>query len=95
MQTKAALWLIAVFVGVIALHQLYNPRTNALADASRFDHVSIIAPVFLYKGQQGLLLLDKRNGNVWFAGRSSDQMVLKYGDPVVLTQLPLEKLDGR
>jgi hypothetical protein len=88
-----AQWLIALSLAVIALRPLYRPDTRVSADAPRFDHVQIVAPVFLYKGQQGLLLLDKRNGNIWFLGRSSDEMVLKYGEPVLVTQLPLEKLD--
>lgn len=91
--SKIALWLIVLFLGIIALRPLYNPPAAVSADASKFDHVSIVAPVFLYKGQQGLLLMDKRNGNIWFLGRGSDQLTLKYGDPVFVTQIPLEKLD--
>ena len=91
--SKPALWLIAVFLGIIALRPLYSPPATVSADAAKYDHVSILAPVFLYKGQQGLLLMDKRNGNIWFLGRGSDQMSLKYGDPIFVTQIPLEKLD--
>ena len=91
--SKPALWLIAAFLGIIALRPLYNPAAAVSADASKFDHISIVAPVFLYKGQQGLLLMDKRNANIWFIGKGNDQMTLKYGDPVFVTQIPLDKLD--
>ena len=91
--SKLVLWLIAVFLGIIALRLLYSPPTTVSADSPKYDHVSIVAPVFLYKGQQGLLLMDKRNGNIWFIGRGSDQLTLKYGDPVFVTQIPLDKLD--
>ena len=90
---KLALWVIALFLGIIALRPLYSPDARVSADASKFDHVYIVAPVFVYKGQQGLLLMDKRNGNVWFIGKGSDQMSLKYGEPVFVTQIPLDKLD--
>ena len=90
---KPALWLIALFLGIIALRPVYSPRATVSADAPKYDHVSIVAPVFLYKGQQGLLLIDKRNGNIWFIGRGNDQLTLKYGDPVFVTQIPLDKLD--
>jgi len=91
--SKAALWLIALFLGIIALRPLYSPEARVSADTSKFDHVYIVSPMFLYKGQQGLLLMDKRNGNVWFIGRGNDQLTLKYGEPVFIIQIPLEKLD--
>jgi hypothetical protein len=90
---KPALWLIALFLGIMALRPLYSPEVRVAADASKFDHIYIVATVFVYRGQQGLLLLDKRNGNIWFIGRGSDQMILKYGEPVFVTQIPLDKLD--
>ena len=91
--SKAALWVIAVFLGFIALRPLYSPDARVSADSSKFDHVYIVAPVFLYKGQQGLLVMDKRNGNIWFIGRGTDHLNLKYSEPVFVTQVPLEKLD--
>jgi hypothetical protein len=87
------LWLIALFLAIAALRPLYIPPAQVSADSSKFEHVYIVAPVFVYKGQQGLLLLDKRNGNIWFVGKGNDQLTLKYGEPVFMTQLPLEKLD--
>jgi len=49
----------------------------------------IVATTFLYKGQQGLLVLDKRNGNVWFIPKSNDQ----FQDPAFVIRVPFEKLD--
>ena len=91
--SKPALWLIALFLAIIALRPLYRPDVSASAESPRFDHIYVVAPVFIYKGQQGLLLMDKRNGNIWFIGRGSDQLTLKYGEPAFVTQVPLEKLD--
>jgi hypothetical protein len=91
--SKPAGWTIAIFLGIIALRPLHNPEVKVAADSPKFDHVNIVAPVFLYRGQQGLLVLDKRNGNVWFIGRGTDELLLKYSDPVFITQIPLDKLD--
>ena len=91
--SQPALWLIALLLGIVALRPLYRPMVNVAADSPKYDHVNVLAPVFLFKGQQGLLLMDKRNGNIWFIGRGSDQMTLKYGEPVFVTQVPLDKLD--
>ena len=69
---------------------LFNPAVNVQAqDGARFDHVVIVATTFLYKGQQGLLVLDKRNANVWFIPKANDQ----FKDPVFVLRVPFEKLD--
>ena len=91
--SRPALWLIAAFLGIIALRPLYQPEQRVAAESPKYDHINIVAPVFLYKGQQGLLLIDKRNGNIWFIGRGNDELALKYGEPVFVTQIPLDKLD--
>jgi hypothetical protein len=88
----AALWVAILLLGVIATRPFYDREATASADSGRFDYVHVVAPVFLYKGKQGLLLLDKRNGNVWFIGKA-DELELKYQEPVFVTQIPLEKLD--
>jgi hypothetical protein len=62
----------------------------AYAAEARFDHVAIVSAAFLYKGEPGLLLLDKRNGNVWYMGHK--QAV--FEEPVLLGRVPFEKLDG-
>ena len=91
--SRAAIWLIALSLGFMALRPVYSPGTKVSAESLRFDHVYIIAPVFLYKGHQGILLMDRRNGNIWFLAKGNDALTLKYGDPVFITQLPLDKLD--
>jgi len=86
---KSILLAIAVFLGILALGPLFHPAVNVQAQGARFDHVMIVATTFLYKGQQGLLLLDKRNGNVWFIPRSGDQ----FQDAAFVVRVPFEKLD--
>ena len=44
---------------------------------------------FLYKGQQGLLVLDKCNGNVWFYPKVNDA----FHDPVFVMRMQFEKMD--
>ena len=60
-----------------------------MAQSARFDNVNIVSPVFLYKGQQGLLEMDRRNANVWFIPKVNDQ----FGTPTFVLRLPFEKLD--
>ena len=86
---KAILIAIALFLGIIALRPFFDPALKAQAQAARFDHVTIVSAVFLYKGQQGLLVLDRRNANVWFIPKKDDQFL----DPVFVIRVPFEKLD--
>jgi len=86
---KVILLVIALFLGVIAIRPFFAPETTVLAQAARFDHVMIVATTFLYKGGQGLLVLDRRNGNVWFIPRMADG----FQDPVFVIRMPFEKLD--
>jgi hypothetical protein len=51
--------------------------------------VQVVATTFLYKGQQGLLVLDRRNANVWFIPKVSDQ----FQTPVFVVKLPFDKLE--
>ncbi len=86
---KLILLVIAFFLGWLALRPLFEPAVQVQAQSARFDHVAIVSTVFLYKGRQGLLLADKRNGNVWFMPRVDEV----YQDPVFILRLQLEKLD--
>ena len=86
---KSILAIIALFLGIIALRPLFDPPTTALAQPARFDHVFIASAVFLYKGQQGMLVMDRRNANVWFIPKVSDS----FQDPVYVMKLPFDKLD--
>jgi hypothetical protein len=86
---KGILLVIAVFLGIIAVRPLIVPEVTAMAQPARFDHVYIAASTFLYKGQQGMLVLDRRNANVWFIPKVNDQ----FQTPVWVIRLPFEKLD--
>ncbi len=86
---QAILLAIALLLGMIAVHPFFEPRVQVHAESAKFDHVQIVATTFLYKGQQGLLVLDRRNANVWFIPRSGDQ----FGTPVFVIRVPFEKLD--
>jgi len=86
---RAILMAIAVFLGMIALRPLWNPSIEAKAQSARFEHVQVVATTFLYKGQQGLLVLDRRNANVWFIPKVSDQ----FQTPVFVVKLPFDKLE--
>jgi hypothetical protein len=90
---KLTLPIIALFLGMIALRPSFKPVQVVSADSGQFDFVHIVSPTFLYKGNQGVLLLDKRNGNVWFIAKSED-INLSYKDPVFVVRIPLEKLDA-
>ena len=86
---KTILTVIALLLGIIAIRPFIDPPAHVQAQAARFDHVQIVSAVFLYKGQQGLLLLDRRNANVWFVPKAEE----KFQDPVFVLRLPFEKLD--
>jgi hypothetical protein len=90
---QALLFVIAGFLGVIALRPYVAPQSRVAADSNRFDYVNVISPVFLYNGKQGILLMDQRNGNVWFLARNGDNMKVEYEDPTFVLHIPLEKLD--
>jgi len=85
------LLVIALCLAVNAVRPYVHPEQTALAYAGGFDYVEIVSPMFLYKGSQGVLVWDKRNGNVWFIGRDED-FKLSLKDPVLVVRLPLEKL---
>jgi hypothetical protein len=83
---------MAAIVVFLALRFVFSPEIVASADSGRFDYVYVISPSYLYQGNQGVLLLDKRNGNVWFLGRSNE-LNISFREPVFVSRLPLEKLD--
>jgi len=85
---KVTLMTIAAFLGIIALGPLLRPQQD-MAEQGRVDHVYIMSPIFLHKGQQGLLVMDRRNANIWFIPKVDE----KYQNPVYLFRLPFEKLD--
>jgi hypothetical protein len=86
---RAALLVIVVLLGVLVLRPFFEPTMKVSAQAARFDHVVIASTMFLYKGQQGMLVLDKRNANVWFFPRVNEE----FKDPIYLMRLPFDKID--
>jgi hypothetical protein len=86
------LLVVVILLGATALRPYIYPSVHA-AELARFDHVDIVSSLFLYKGAQGVLVLDKRNGNVWFIPRGNDAMQVTFNDPVFVTRIPFEKLD--
>ena len=91
---RLTLLAIAMFLGIIALRPVLDPAERVFAQASRFDHVLIVSMSYLHKGSQGLLVMDKRNGNVWFIPRQTDSNHNpSYSAPVFIVRVPFEKLD--
>lgn len=86
---KAILLAITLLLGLIAIPPLFHPAATVLAQSAKFDHVLIVSTMFLYKGQQGLLVMDRRNANVWFIPKVND----KFQNPVFVIRVPFEQLD--
>src|SRR5258706_9503588 len=85
--------IIAGLLAIIMARPYLAPEMRAAADsAARFDYVHIVSPMYLYQGRQGILLRDKRNGNVWFIPKGDD-MNISFRDPLFVVRIPLEKLD--
>ncbi|MEO8594906.1 MAG: hypothetical protein ABI759_16420 [Candidatus Solibacter sp.] len=85
----AILMTIVLLLGIIALRPILDPQDKVLAQSAQFDHVTIVSAVFLHKGQQGMLVLDRRNANVWFIPKVNDQ----FQNPVFVLRVPFEKMD--
>ncbi len=91
--SKILLLIIAGSLTLIALRPFVEPDSKALAQSARFDHLEIVSAAFLYKGEQGLLVLDRRTANVWFIARRTDTGAASFGTPVFVVRLPFDKLD--
>jgi hypothetical protein len=81
--------LLAACFCVLVIREVRGGEAVHAAEA-RFDHVTIVSSAFLYKGEAGLLLLDRRNGNVWYMGHKE----AVFAEPILLGRVPFEKLDG-
>jgi hypothetical protein len=90
---KVLLPIIALLLGMIAARPYLMPEMAVAADSGRFDYLSIVSAVYIYNGKPGVLLLDKRNGNVWFLGKHTSDMKSSFSDPVFVAHVPLEKVD--
>jgi hypothetical protein len=85
-------WALAAVLASVEVRSLFVTETKARAESAQFDYVYVISPVYLYQGRQGILLMDKRNGNVWFIARG-DNTNISFRDPVFVVRVPLEKLE--
>ena len=88
---KSLLFLIVLLLGVIAFQGYPAAIETVHAQTAKFDHVEVVSPLFLHGGERGLLLLDKRNGNVWFMPQQDGS----YADPRFLLRVPFERLDSQ
>jgi hypothetical protein len=86
---RASLLTIVVLLGLLVGQGFFEHGTTVSAQSARFDHVLIASTTFLYKGQQGMLVLDKRNGNVWFFPKVNET----FKDPAFVMRLQFEKID--
>ena len=86
---KGLLFLIVLLLAIVAFQPYVVPIETVHAQTARFDHVTVVSALFLHGGDRGLLLLDRRNGNVWFMPSRGET----YRDPVFLVRVPFEKLD--
>jgi hypothetical protein len=82
--------LLVVFLGFKAA---YFPPSGDFATSSRIDYVYVLSPDYVYRGANGVLLMDKRNGNIWFFANGSNTE-MRFSDPVLVSRLRLEQLDG-
>ena len=89
--SKWLLLVIALLLAIIAVRLLWSPNVSVSAQ-SGFEHVYLLSSGFLYQGNTGVLLMDKRNANVWFLPRNT-QGTAAFKDPIFILRLPLEKLD--
>jgi hypothetical protein len=90
---KLVLLVIALLLGMIAARPYLVPEIAVAADSGRFDYLTVVSPAYVYNGRQGVLLMDKRNGNVWFLARYTDNMKVTFADPLFLAHVPLDKVD--
>lgn len=86
---------LVLLVAVLAIQVYVLRPVTAYADSGRFDYIQVVATGFIYNGNPGLLLLDKRNGNVWFLPRGSDMKTTFFKEPVFLIRVPFEKLEDQ
>jgi len=89
--TRLLLAAIVLLLAVIALRPYVEPSQIVRAQA-RFDHISILATNWLRNGRPGALLMDRRNGNLWYMPLQSDKGP-GIGEPEFIARVPFEKLD--
>ena len=89
--TRLLLAAIVLLLAVIAVRPYVDPSQIVRAEA-RFDHVSILSTSWLRNGRAGALLLDRRNGNLWYVPLQTERGAA-LGEPEFVIRAPFEKLD--
>ena len=90
--TKLLLLAIVLLLGVLAIRPFLEPTQTVWAEA-RFDHVNVLATNWIRNGRTGVLLMDRRNGNVWHMITQQTDKGPSLGDPQFVVRVPFEKLD--
>ncbi|MBI4889750.1 MAG: hypothetical protein HY821_03930 [Acidobacteria bacterium] len=88
---RLLLGAIAALLAIIAVRPFVEPGIVAHAE-SRFDYVQVLSTSWMRNGRPGILLMDRRNGNVWHMATQSDRGP-GLGDPQFILRVPFEKLD--
>jgi hypothetical protein len=84
--------ILLVLLVVLLGFQAYSKPAGAYADSNRLTYVDVISTAYVYRGTQGVVVMDKRNGNLWFFANSTS-FDMPFSDPVLISRLPIEKLD--
>ena len=66
------------------ISELEGNFSNAFFTAER-----MLSPMYLYQSRQGIVLLDKRTGNVRFSPKG-DEINISFRDPSFVVRIPLE-----
>ena len=89
--TKLLLVAIILLLGILAVRPFIEPWQTVRAEA-RFDHVNVLSTGWIRNGRPGILLMDRRNGNVWYMGTQTEKGPT-LGEPQFVLRVPFEKLD--
>jgi len=89
--TNLLLVAITILLGTLAIRPYIEPSGTVRAEA-RFDHVNVLSPSWIRNGRPGILLMDRRNGNVWHMGTQMEKGP-GLSEPQFVLRVPFEKLD--
>ena len=82
---------ITLLLGILAIRPYIEPSRIVQAEA-RFDHVNVLSTGWMRNGRPGILLMDRRNGNVWYMGTQTEKGP-GLSEPQFVLRVPFEKLD--
>ena len=89
--TNLLLVAITILLGILAIRPYIEPSRIVQAEA-RFDHVNVLSTGWIRNGRPGILLMDRRNGNVWYMGTQTEKGP-GLSEPQFVLRVPFEKLD--